>query len=974
MSDLSFYDLTYDGPVVQAILDTAQKLRTDGYIFMGAGIPSTAPGTPTERVWYLCGPGTYANFGTSVTVPDGSVMVASYANSTWTTTVIAINGGAAVSGWKVVDSVASLPSSPEDPSLGWIVDNTVYLYVGEGGDTLSGKYQSIGDFQGPPGAEGPQGPPGNDGISIGDNWTAFSVLSALDGKTSEQKQAMVPDGNAIVELEDILYNSSTPELLGGYYSNTSGTVSAPTSSAYKHVRIPLDGVDHITIKGTTGTAATYSWWADETDTYMERIAAATYSTATRIPLKANAAYLYLSFYIASGGITPEVVVYYGRIQDPVDNLDSHSTIKPLAANQGRVLKEMIPVVIGDGGAASDANVYSASASNSNFTRLGHSATQVRDISRKLYYSIARYNSEHPTAQLTEEVVLSNAIDGVDDSSAPNRRQPSVCVTNNKTIIVAAHYLAGSDDSNTGVVVGYKGPSDDAFTYQHFPYYTADSKLYCPNTPTLVVNRGNNTVYLFYCWSPYKTSGSGIVYRTSTDNGATWSEPTAITFTVPTGYTSYVNSPSNPVILTNGTICVPVYFFVGQKMQAAILYKTSGGSWTLSALTPNTKDNECFVYELGNNTLMLNCRVLAEAGRYYRNLYEYDFTYNNWTQIPQLFNPNMDCQASCVKVNYNANRPYYLMSFPDPKYDVSRTRLTIWQSGSGVDWQPVLRFCDPLTKGYTQLAYYDGKLVVVWETNFTTTTTNEIKMLDLSTLLGGLLTIAMPFNYRGTADGKLARIGEILDTDYLEFGEEAIYDYFDNVYTGTSDTTFGVRVVDATNNIFIFQNANVAHYPIKKFNEFGNFKKASLDGTYCLLKQFLKDNTSIEEITVSLSAYYTDTSSVKQMQEFCSGATALKRLRFIDCATTGITSLLHFSSGANKLEYIDMSGADWSNVTDTSYCFNSCTALRDVIMLGCNTASVDLIKGVLVSRGIAANVRITVDAGVWTYVNSEWVLN
>lgn len=105
MSDLNFYDLTYEGPVVQAILDTAQKLRTEGYIFMGAGTPSTVPGTPTERVWYLCGPGTYSNFGSSVTVPEGSVMVAQYASS-WTTTVIEIGsagGGTFASGEEVGD-------------------------------------------------------------------------------------------------------------------------------------------------------------------------------------------------------------------------------------------------------------------------------------------------------------------------------------------------------------------------------------------------------------------------------------------------------------------------------------------------------------------------------------------------------------------------------------------------------------------------------------------------------------------------------------------------------------------------------------------------------------------------------------------------------------------------------------------------------------------------------------------------------
>ena len=137
MSDLNFYDLTYDGPVVQAILDTAQELRQNGYIFKGVGTPSTVPGTPTQRVWYLCGPGTYANFGSSVTVPEGSVMVASYASSTWTKTVVEVTGG--------------------------------------GVSFASG--ETVGD------------------VSL------FDELSGLEGKTSAEKAAMIPDGNVMEELE-----------------------------------------------------------------------------------------------------------------------------------------------------------------------------------------------------------------------------------------------------------------------------------------------------------------------------------------------------------------------------------------------------------------------------------------------------------------------------------------------------------------------------------------------------------------------------------------------------------------------------------------------------------------------------------------------------------------------------------------------------------------------------------------------------
>ena len=82
------YDLDYEGSVVQDILDTGKSLEDDGYIFLGTATPSTIPGTPTERVAYVGGPGTYNNFGTTVVVPSGSIVVITYSGSAWSKTVI----------------------------------------------------------------------------------------------------------------------------------------------------------------------------------------------------------------------------------------------------------------------------------------------------------------------------------------------------------------------------------------------------------------------------------------------------------------------------------------------------------------------------------------------------------------------------------------------------------------------------------------------------------------------------------------------------------------------------------------------------------------------------------------------------------------------------------------------------------------------------------------------------------------------
>ena len=77
------YDLTYEGSRVQSILDTGDELRDAGYIFRGEATPSTVPGTPTERVAYIGGPGTYTNFGSTLVVPMGGIGVFKYNGTGW---------------------------------------------------------------------------------------------------------------------------------------------------------------------------------------------------------------------------------------------------------------------------------------------------------------------------------------------------------------------------------------------------------------------------------------------------------------------------------------------------------------------------------------------------------------------------------------------------------------------------------------------------------------------------------------------------------------------------------------------------------------------------------------------------------------------------------------------------------------------------------------------------------------------------
>lgn len=79
------YDLKYTGAQIDGLLDAANELKTNGFIYKGVATPSTNPGTPTERVAYLASePGTYTNFG-GIVIASGLYSL-TYASGTWTAT------------------------------------------------------------------------------------------------------------------------------------------------------------------------------------------------------------------------------------------------------------------------------------------------------------------------------------------------------------------------------------------------------------------------------------------------------------------------------------------------------------------------------------------------------------------------------------------------------------------------------------------------------------------------------------------------------------------------------------------------------------------------------------------------------------------------------------------------------------------------------------------------------------------------
>lgn len=71
------------------LLSIINSIGGGGYIFAGVATPSTSVGTPDQNVFYITGAGTFANMGTSVTVPVGAIGIFKY-NGSWSNSQIRI--------------------------------------------------------------------------------------------------------------------------------------------------------------------------------------------------------------------------------------------------------------------------------------------------------------------------------------------------------------------------------------------------------------------------------------------------------------------------------------------------------------------------------------------------------------------------------------------------------------------------------------------------------------------------------------------------------------------------------------------------------------------------------------------------------------------------------------------------------------------------------------------------------------------
>lgn len=106
------------GAGLQAVLLQIVNTVGDGYVFAGVATAGTSPGTPDANVFYIAPAGTYTNFGSSYTVPTGSIGVFTY-NGSWTKMQISTSGIPNI--WGFMETLGKVDVEPSWGGYGYFL-------------------------------------------------------------------------------------------------------------------------------------------------------------------------------------------------------------------------------------------------------------------------------------------------------------------------------------------------------------------------------------------------------------------------------------------------------------------------------------------------------------------------------------------------------------------------------------------------------------------------------------------------------------------------------------------------------------------------------------------------------------------------------------------------------------------------------------------------------------------------------------
>ena len=402
------------------------------------------------------------------------------------------------------------------------------------------------------------------------------------------------------------------------------------------------------------------------------------------------------------------------------------------------------------------------------------------LANPLHTSREKFNKDNPETPIVDETAMSIG------TGISELRIPVSIVTNAGSVLVAATASASGsvEHGQTSIDVARKASGGNSWNVTRvFEFGSTYGQFW---NLSLVVDRtgAHGTAGRIYIFSACgKGAGGAIVsaadisyenadllYSYSDDDGVTWSSPASLkSLWTSEQYNMVTPAPNAGIQLTDGTLVVPLFNLKNGNITSGILYKKSNGNWTISSAVPTeyTYGNECVAVEVSSNIPTLFLRNETEKDYSVDNpnyihgigiqIWEYSFTNDGWTKKDSDFVHSTPCQFSIIKSSING-KTIYLQSGIAGNGRPYRYYPTVWASSDCMTWIRVYRMYNGSTAGYSSLGYYDGKLVVSYETNG-----NNIKFQDITNVKQLLLDSVDSFiNYEITIQDRMQMLFDKLN--------------------------------------------------------------------------------------------------------------------------------------------------------------------------------------------------------------------
>lgn len=357
---------------------------------------------------------------------------------------------------------------------------------------------------------------------------------------------------------------------------------------------------------------------------------------------------------------------------------------------------------------------------------------------------------------TESIDIDNRLvfKGGTDLSANTFRIPSIEITNKGTLLCLgeARYNK-ADDAGQPIEVAIKRSINNGTTWTNAQVVIQRDRTITnsrANCGSITVDRDTGRIYVFAHKinsgvddSTIYTDGwwqanTDLVYVYSDDDGVTWSALQSIKTAHPEIYpagTVTIMSPSsaNGITMQDGTIVIPIQIRRTSsslattgiaRFNSAFIYLTPADkktlNWKRSAVIEMGWNGEPQLIEYEPGKLMINARV-GQAGTK-RRVYNTGDMGLTWALHPTdqtITAPlnNASIELMWLGNNYFEKR-YYIYTNCDMAYDLpadQRSNPSVWLSLDLVSWYKVFQLYTGNVWGYTSIAYYDGKLVIAYET-------------------------------------------------------------------------------------------------------------------------------------------------------------------------------------------------------------------------------------------------------------------